>query len=353
MGKVHGMVAVVRDVTERRKMEEELLKMEKLESIGILAGGLAHDFNNILSIIMGNVSLAKMDLKPEEDTFEMLAEAERAAAPGPGYYETVADLCQRRGAPSRPWPVVFDIVRETSLFVLRGSKTGCDFHAPDDLWATEVDSGQISQVVQNLVLNADQAMPEGGVIRIDRGEFGHRVGPWFAPFSRGSTVKISFQDQGIGIPEKHLIKIFDPYFSSKEKGRGLGLATAYSIIKRHGGHLTVESRLNVGTTFHIYYLPAALSKQPLTGTVKAEGHLEAHGKILIMDDEEGLRKVAGRMLERLGYEMGFAADGAEAIALFKAARESENPYDLVILDLTIPRRHGRKGMHWETAGDRP
>ncbi len=337
-GKVHGMVAVVRDITERRKMEEELLKMEKLESIGILAGGLAHDFNNILSIIMGNVSLAKMDLKPEEDAFEMLAEAERAAARAQDITKQLLTFA-RGGAPIKALASVFDIVRETSLFVLRGSKTGCDFHTPDDLWATEVDSGQISQVVQNLVLNADQAMPEGGVIRIDAENSviasGHGL-----PLQPGKYVRISFQDQGIGIPEKHLIKIFDPYFSSKEKGRGLGLATAYSIIKRHGGHLTVESRLNVGTTFHIY-LPA-LAKQPPMETVKAEGHLEAHGKILIMDDEEGLRKVAGRMLERLGYEMGFAADGAEAIALFKAARESGTPYDLVILDLTIPGGMGGK-----------
>lgn len=337
-GKVHGMVAVVRDVTERREMEEELQKMEKLESIGILAGGLAHDFNNILSIIMGNVSLAKMGPKPEEDAFEMLAEAERAAARAQDITKQLLTFA-KGGAPIKALASILDIIKETAVFVLRGSKTGCDFHAPDDLWATEVDSGQISQVVQNLVINADQAMPEGGVIRIDAENTtiasGHGL-----PLQPGKYVKISFQDQGIGIPEKHLIKIFDPYFSSKEKGRGLGLATAYSIIKRHGGHLTVESRLNVGTTFHMV-LPA-LAEQPLGPVVKDDGPFEGRGKILIMDDEESLRKVAGRVLERLGYEVGVAGDGVEAIALFRTALESEKPYDLVILDLTIPGGMGGK-----------
>lgn len=337
-GKVHGMVAVVRDVTERREMEEELQKMEKLESIGILAGGLAHDFNNILSIIMGNISLAKMGPKPEEDAFEMLAEAERAAARAQDITKQLLTFA-KGGAPIKALASILDIIKETAVFVLRGSKTGCDFHAPDDLWATEVDSGQISQVVQNLVINADQAMPEGGVIRIDAENTtiasGHGL-----PLQPGKYVKISFQDQGIGIPEKHLIKIFDPYFSSKEKGRGLGLATAYSIIKRHGGHLTVESRLNVGTTFHMV-LPA-LAEQPLGPVVKDDGPFEGRGKILIMDDEESLRKVAGRVLERLGYEVGVAGDGVEAIALFRTALESEKPYDLVILDLTIPGGMGGK-----------
>jgi CheY-like chemotaxis protein len=207
----------------------------------------------------------------------------------------------------------------------------------EDLWPAEVDVGQISQVINNVVINANQAMPSGGIIRIeaDNQRVNDKQG---FPIEPGRYIRISIIDQGVGIAERHLLDIFDPYFTTKQEGSGLGLTTTYSIINKHDGHITVESQLGVGTTFHIY-LPASDKSVP---EKEEDRTIKGHGRILVMDDEPSLRKMIGTMLEKMGYESEFAKDGAGAIRRVEEAREAEKPYDAVILDLTIPGGMGGK-----------
>jgi len=329
-------VSLVRDITERKRLEEELLKAQKLESLGVFAGGIAHDFNNILTTILGNVSMAKMGVSPEDEMFDLLNEAEMASTRAQRLTKQLLTFA-KGGAPVKEIASIKAILKESSSFVLRGSKSSCEFSIAEDLWSAEVDIGQISQVINNIVINANQAMPEGGIIRvaaenliIDDGQS--------LPLKPGRYIRISIKDQGVGIAEKHLVKIFDPYFTTKYAGSGLGLATSYSIIKKHDGHITVESRLGVGTTFYIYLLASdkAIPEKEKFKVIKGQG------KILVMDDVAALRKIAGRILEKLGYEPEFAKNGAEAIRMYKEAKEAEKPYDAVILDLTIPGGMGGK-----------
>ena len=336
-GKPADMV-FFRDITERKKLEEEALKSQKLESIGILAGGIAHDFNNILTAILGNITLAKMYAKPEDKVYDRLVRAEKASM-------RAKDLTQRLltfskgGAPIKEITSIVNLVKESATFALTGSNIICKFTIPHDIWKVEIDKGQISQVINNLVFNADQAMPDGGTIVINVENI--NIGKESTLFlNAGKYVKINIEDQGIGISEKHLNKIFDPYFTTKTKGSGLGLATVFSIIKNHDGLITVDSKLGVGTKFSIY-LPASTEKALEEG--KKEGKpLIGKGRILLMDDEELLREVAGEMIENLGYEIEFAKDGNEAISLYKNALKSSIPFDAVIMDLTIPGGMGGK-----------
>lgn len=248
-GKIIGVVLVFRDITEQKKMEEELLKASKLDSVGLLAGGIAHDFNNILTAILGNISLAKMD-KNLDEIFERITQAEKACL-------RVRDLTQqlltfsKGGAPVKRVASIAELIRDSAIFALRGSNVRCDFSMPADLWPVEVDEGQISQVINNLVINAQQAMPAGGGIQVRCENI--RVERGLAlPLEKGEYVKISIEDHGVGIPKEYLQKIFDPYFTTKQKGSGLGLTTSYSIIKNHDGIITVESEVGVGTTFGVY-----------------------------------------------------------------------------------------------------
>jgi len=327
---------VAHDISERKKLEEELARVEKLESLGLLAGGIAHDFNNILTTILGNISLAGMLVKPEDEISELLNEAEKASIRAQMLTRQLLTFA-KGGAPVKEIASISDIIKESSLFVLRGSKSRCEFSIKDDLWAAEIDVGQINQVINNIVLNARQAMPNGGIIRVAADNFiiEERSG---LPVKPGTYIRITIADQGVGIAEKQLSNIFDPFFTTKQLGSGLGLTTTYSIIKKHDGHISVESRLGAGTTFYIY-LPASDKIVPK----KEDVHLmSGQGRILVMDDEAPLRKVVGKILEKLGYESDFAKDGAEAILLFKQAKESGKPYDAVILDLTVPGGMGGK-----------
>ncbi|MBU1056145.1 MAG: PAS domain S-box protein [Proteobacteria bacterium] len=328
------LIAIVQDITERKKIEEELLKSRKLESIGILAGGIAHDFNNILTSIIGNIALARMQTKRDDERFELLSEAEAASAKAQALTKQLLTFA-RGGAPLKEIASIKEIVEESSLFVLRGSQSSCEFFMAEDLWVVEVDVGQISQVINNIVINANQAMPEGGIIRVaaENVIINETHG---LPLNPGRYVRLSIKDQGVGIAEKYYSNIFDPYFTTKQEGSGLGLTTTYSIIKKHDGYITVQSRLGVGTTFNIY-LPASEKSVP----EKEEARLiTGHGRILVMDDDESLRKTVGKILQKLGYEPEFAKDGTEAIEMYKKAKESKKPYDAVILDLTIPGQMG-------------
>jgi len=233
-----------------------------------------------------------------------------------------------------------EIIRDSASFACSGSQVRCDFAWPQDLWPAEVDPGQISQVIQNLVINAIQAMPTGGAVTIQAENITLKDDQGL-PLPRGRYVKIKVSDQGIGIPPDYLPKIFDPYFSTKQKGSGLGLATAYSIIKNHQGYMTVESTLGKGTDFFVYL---AASAQRVKSTPKGlAGRLHrGKGRILVMDDDAGVRQVAGKILKHLGYEADFALDGAETIEKYQGARRAGKPFDLVIMDLTIPGGMGGK-----------
>lgn len=337
-GELIGIQGIARDITERRRMEQELQKVEKLESLGILAGGLAHDFNNILTAILGNISLAKMRLNPEDKIFQGLAESEKASL-------RAKDLTQRLltfakgGAPIKETSSIKELIKDTVTFVLSGSNDRCNFSIQDDLYPVEVDRTQFCQVINNMVLNALQAMPEGGIIKI--GAKNETIGSEEPlPIRPGEYVKISIQDQGIGIKEGHLNKIFDPFFTTKNKGSGLGLSTSYSIIKKHDGCITVDSKVGIGTTFSIY-LPASEKEMPKKEEISGEP-LKGKGKILLMDDEKMVRTVAGRMLKHIGYNVKYARDGVEAIELYTKAREKNEPFDAVILDLTIKGGMGGK-----------
>jgi PAS domain S-box-containing protein len=337
-----GRVWSFRDITERKKMEEEIQKSQKLESLGVLAGGIAHDFNNLLTGIMGNISLAKMHLDPSAKAFTRLVEAEKAC-------DLTRDLTRqlltfaKGGAPIKKVDSITRIITDTAGFVLRGSNVRCEFSLPEDLWAVEVDVGQMSQVINNLIINADQAMPDGGIITIQAGNVTLRADDTL-PLSEGRYVHILIRDQGMGIPEEYLTKIFDPYFTTKNKGSGLGLASVYSIIMRHGGYVGVESAPGRGTIFHLY-LPAsgkpyvkesALSEQRPPDRVK--------GRILIMDDEKVVRETACEILGHLGYQVDVCDDGTAALNLYREARTSGVPYALVIMDLTVPGGMGGKVM---------
>jgi CheY-like chemotaxis protein/anti-sigma regulatory factor (Ser/Thr protein kinase) len=272
----------------------------------------------------------------ESRAYRRLEEAERATM-------RAADLTQqlltfsKGGAPIKRSASIVEIIEESARFALSGSNVKCVCQFPDNLWSVEVDEGQMHQVFHNLVINADQAMPEGGIITVHADNAILGAG---GPVQAGKYVKIVFEDQGTGISEEHIQKIFAPYFTTKEKGRGLGLAVVYSIIKNHGGHITVESRLGAGTTFTLY-LPA--SDKPIA---EEKGHEEepivGKGRILLMDDEDVVRDIAGEILKEIGYEVEIAKDGREALELYRTAEESARPFDVVIMDLTIPGGMGGK-----------
>jgi PAS domain S-box-containing protein len=337
-GNITGVVLVFRDITDKMKMEAEIIRNQKLESLGILAGGLAHDFNNVLTTIMGNISLAKMDVDRGTSLYEFLEEAEKASQRATNLTQQLLTFA-KGGAPVKETASLSEVLRESTSFSLRGSKVRADFVIPEGLWPVEIDVGQMNQVISNLVINADQAMPDGGVIQIQAENMSIGAGHGL-PLEPGEYIRICIRDQGIGIPEKYLSKIFDPYFSTKHKGSGLGLTTVYSIVKKHDGHITVDSEVGVGTAFDIY-LPA--SEKELAETKEVEGEvIKGHGRILVMDDEESIRDLARQSLQRLGYEVELAADGKEAIEKYEKAGQSQNPFDAVILDLTIPGGMGGK-----------
>ncbi len=325
---------ILRDVTEKRRLEEEVRKTQKLESIGILAGGIAHDFNNLLTAILGNLALARTQLPTDEPVALRLDECEKAAWRARDLTQQLLTF-SKGGAPITTAASIRELIHDSAAFMLSGSRTVCAYNLPDDLWQVEIDPGQISQVVQNLVKNADQAMPAGGRIAISA------VNVTLAEeraltLTPGRYVKLCISDQGQGIPPEQIPLIFDPYFTTKPEGSGLGLAIAHSIIKNHRGLLTVDSELGVGTTFYLF-LPA-VDKGPVAAERMVRPKEPAHGqgRILIMDDEAIIRNVTTKMLEHLGYATEVAVDGEQAVALYAEALAAGHPFAAVIVDLTIP-----------------
>ena len=337
-GDTLGVILVFRDVTAHRRTEEELLKVRKLESLGVLAGGIAHDFNNILASILGYTSLALLDDAASDSQRSRLQDVEKAA-------NRARDLTQqlltfsKGGEPVKQIASVAAVIQDSADFVLRGGKVHCNYHFAKDLWSAEIDQGQISQVIQNLVINAAQAMPAGGTINIT-GE-NHTQAVTSALLTAGKYVKVRISDQGVGIPAELCQRIFDPYFTTKQDGSGLGLAITHSIIARHNGHISVVSTPGEGATFTID-LPATTRQPPPRVEQIAPVPSKAGSKILVMDDDEMMRELATEMLTLAGYQVVTAAGGDQALALHASAAQAGDPFDLVILDLTIRGGMGGK-----------
>ncbi len=340
-GRAIGAVVVFRDVTERARLESELLRSSKLESVGILAGGIAHDFNNILTVVMGNVTLAMLDSGVMAVAGRWLAEAERGVLRARDLTQQLLTFA-KGGEPVRKTVQLPEVVREVTEFALHGSKVRGEFNFDADLWAADVDKGQIGQVVQNLVINAVQAMPEGGQVTIDI----HNeqvVAESARPLQVGKYLRLEIADTGMGIRAEHLERIFDPYFTTKQSGSGLGLATVYSIVRRHQGHIDVESGLGRGTTFSIW-LPAVLADAMVESNEPFEV-AKMSGRVLFMDDEETICNVATVLLERLGFTAVAVRDGETAVASYEEARKNGEPFRFVIMDLTVPGgMGGREAM---------
>jgi len=336
-GKASGQ-SIVRDITEKKKMEAELQKAQKLESVGLLAGGIAHDFNNILTAILGNISMGKLYSQPGGEALTMLTQAEKATLQAKDLTQQLLTF-SKGGAPVKETTSIFEMIRESANFVLRGSNIDAFYECAEDLWTVEIDTAQMSQVIQNLIINAEQAMPDGKKITIklknvnlkDSSQPGLKAGKY---------VQITIIDQGIGIPEEHLNNVFDPYFTTKQKGSGLGLATSYSIIRKHEGHINIHSDIGKGTKVTIY-LPA--SEKVVTAKEKCDETLKnGKGKILVMDDEDMLRQLTEQFLSHLGYQVRTVPDGEQAIQAYREEQAAGEPFSLVIMDLTIPGRMGGK-----------
>lgn len=343
-GDFKGWRSSSRDVTERVQLQEELAKREKLEAVGVLAGGIAHDFNNILGGVLGNILLAKSDTVPNCEVYRTLATAEKATLRAARLTQQLLTF-SKGGAPVKEMAVLVDVVKESAEFALSGSNVFGRYCFPDDMTPVNVDAGQISQVVQNLTLNACQAMPEGGVmvVSLDMCAVPPVNSMGLKP---GNYARLIFVDQGEGIPAEIIGRIFDPFFSTRPTGSGLGLATCYSIVKKHGGHIEVNSTVGQGSTFTVY-LPANGQTKSLPSVIGAPAKVASmdvvgtvSGRILVMDDEAIMRDLAAKSLTRVGYIVECAQNTPETVTMFKDALASGKPYDLVILDLTIRGENG-------------
>jgi signal transduction histidine kinase/ActR/RegA family two-component response regulator len=336
-----GAVLVLRDVTQRARLEAELQRASRLESIGLLAGGIAHDFNNLLTVVMGNLALAALDAPSGGLAARWVREAELGLARARDLTRQLLTFA-KGGEPVLEAVNFAEIVRETAGFTLHGSNVRSVLDLAPDLRAAKADKGQLSQVVQNLVLNAAQAMPDGGIVGIKVRNERLRPDP-AGPLAAGDYLRLEISDTGVGIAPENLPRVFEPYFTTKPAGNGLGLATVYSIVRRHHGRIEVESEPGRGTTFRCW-LPAAA--EPATGKADAAPASVAApggaGRLLFMDDEEPIRMMAEALLGRLGFTVRTAPDGEEVLRLYAEARAAGSPFDLVIMDLTVPGRMGGK-----------
>jgi nitrogen-specific signal transduction histidine kinase len=324
------------DISEHKRKEQELINTTKLESLAVLAGGIAHDFNNILTVLLGNLSIAKTYGNDSEKILLKLNDIEDAALQTKDLANQLLTF-SKGGSPIKSKANIARILEKSVLLAKSGANVECELNLSRNLYPVEVDEGQMRQVFNNITINAVQAMSDGGTIRVkaENATLGsaqcREIG-----LPEGKYVKITFADEGVGIPEGHRARIFDPFFTTKENGSGLGLTTVKSIIKKHDGVISVTSKPGIGTTM-VFYLPAA--KESLEIEIM---EAEKKGKVLVMDDEENIRKVATEMLTILGYEVDTATEGGVAIALYTRAKEMEMPYDAVILDLTVPGGMGGK-----------
>jgi signal transduction histidine kinase/ActR/RegA family two-component response regulator len=332
----------VTDITARKRAESDRLILDKLESTGILAAGIAHDFNNLLTVILLNLELAQKHKPLDENLARYLGEAKETCLLASSLTAQLLTFA-KGGAPIRKAMLLSGVIKESVRSALSGSKVGCETSLAEDLWMAEVDAGQIGQVIRGMVLNSCEAMPQGGVVfvRAENVVLNVQQEP---SLPAGEYVRVSIEDQGTGIAKDVLPKIFDPYFSTKHRGdqKGMGLTICHAVVQKHGGAIAVKSEVGRGTTFDIY-LPAA---RKLRGGEKAPmpPSETRHGRVLVMDDEEGVRKVLGQTLEGMGHSAEMAEDGLKAIEIYKKAKSLGRHFDVVLLDLTI-----REGMGGQEA----
>jgi two-component system, cell cycle sensor histidine kinase and response regulator CckA len=344
-GHITSVIESINNITDKHLLEQERLKMQKLEAVGTLAGGIAHDFNNLLQGVFGYISLAKLTAYGRQKSLAALEQAEKALHMSVKLTNQLLTF-SKGGKPVKKLIDLCPMIDNAARFALSGSRSDYRIVADDGLWLVEADEGQISQVIQNIVLNADQAMMEGGHVEITARNVHVPHNNSLQGLQKGRYVQISIKDSGIGIPEQYIAKIFDPYFTTKEKGSGLGLATSYSIIKNHSGLIDVRSEVGKETTF-VIYLSAFVAGEKAEPLKPTTGVLPVRtGKVLIMDDEAVILDVAGELIKELGHEVEFSVHGGEAIEKYRMAKQSGKPFDLVILDLTI--RGGMGGA--ETMG---
>ncbi|MFZ2958070.1 MAG: PAS domain S-box protein [Candidatus Ozemobacteraceae bacterium] len=332
-----GVVLVFRDMTEKQRYFDAAQRTSKLESLGVLAGGIAHDFNNLMGGIFGYIDLAR-DISKDPMVSDFLGKAVNTIDRARGLTQQLLTF-SKGGAPIKAIDCLFPLVKETAQFALSGSNVCCRFDIEENLWSCNFDKNQIGQVIDNLIINAQQAMPLGGTIElfarnINIGQTEH------LRLKEGKYVEIAIKDYGTGIPNELLSRIFDPFFTTKTKGHGLGLAICYSIIHRHEGEINVESEMGIGSTFHIF-LPA--SAESASGiTITPDSHHKGSGTIIIMDDEESMRDTIGNMLKALGYTVIDKKNGRETIECLITETKSNRPITGFIFDLTIPGDMGGK-----------
>ncbi len=323
------------DITERKQVEEEKLtiqtQIQKLESLGILAGGIAHDFNNLLTGILANINFVAIKMKDDATILERLSVAEKACLHSQDLTKQLLTFSSG-GAPVKSVVDPDKLIRESVGFTIRGSNITADFQFTEGLWAIDADEGQINQVISNLSINAMHAMPEGGRLNINAENINVDEKDRL-PLKNGAYVKISVEDNGIGISDEYMQKIFDPYFTTKKQGSGLGLAISFSIINKHNGFITANHAPEKGTIF-VIYLPASV-EQPRHEMPVNDEIMHGHGNILLMDDEEIVSTTAGAILNEFGFDVTLTSDGMETIELYTKMKDSEKPFDLVIMDLTI------------------
>lgn len=337
-GATMGAVIAFRDITTQRQLQEERIRADKLESIGELAGGIAHDFNNLLVGILGNLSLLREETTTAAERRELLAAAETATMKARDLARQLLTFATG-GAPIKATTNINSLLTDTVRLALSGSSILADLSLDQGLWPVEVDEAQFTQALTNLIHNARQAMPAGGTLRVtaenlDAGDQTGESGE-LDLLEPGRYLRISIEDEGHGIDPELVPRIFDPYFTTRDGASGLGLAIAYSIITRHGGRITAHSVPGEGSTFRLY-IPAAAPVPTRDETAAPAPEHDRPARVLLMDDDEMVRQVAGRMVEWLGYEVATAVDGAEALDLYREAQSSAAPFSLVIMDLTVP-----------------
>jgi len=336
-GKNHYRIAI-NDITLQVIARKNIQKRQNLESLGFLAGGIAHDFNNILTVIFTNLQLLERTLPKNTAEYECVTDAWEATLRTKNLTSQLLTFATG-GTPFKTITSIEEMIQKTSKLSLSGSKTKAQYHFPDNLLLVDIDTGQINRTIQNVVINADQAMPNGGILNISAENIILSDENIYA-LKAGHYVKIAFTDQGEGMTEEVLKHIFDPYFTTKQAGHGLGLAIVYSIISRHEGHVAVHSKVNTGTTFEIL-LPASEKKPAVTHKKQIEVSTGS-AKILLMDDEEIIRRTIGRILERLGHVVDTVPDGTQALQAYQDSVGTDAAYHIVIMDLTIPGGMGGK-----------
>lgn len=325
------------DITERKKMEEAVRNAQKLEALGLLAGGIAHDFNNLMGGIFGYIDLASGGAKDEKVT-NYLSKAMNTIDRARGLTQQLLTFA-KGGAPIRHVGSLFPLVRETAQFALSGSNVSCNYDIADDLWACNFDKNQIGQVIDNIVINAQQAMFSGGTIELTARNIAVAEGE-HPILGKGNYVRISIKDSGVGIPKEMIGRIFDPFFTTKAKGHGLGLATCYSIVNRHGGCIDVESEPGKGAVFHVY-LPASTETADFSNKESEIEHAGS-GTVLVMDDEEVMQDAIHDMLVSFGYSVVCKENGKEAVDFYAMELRAKRTLSGMIFDLTVPGGMGGK-----------